>query len=93
MDTFGIEINKRVVRDIYLFLNLSTDNMLKVAARFAVKKAINYTALDFSLNDPCTGDDRPYRFNSKFINSKQFLTEMKHVSRFFRAREQNATNS
>ena len=34
-DQIGIELGpKKAVRDLYLFLNLSIDNMLKIASRF-----------------------------------------------------------
>lgn len=34
----GFGLAKKKVKDIYLFLNLSIENMLKVAGRFEVKK-------------------------------------------------------
>jgi hypothetical protein len=64
VDTFNIEIAKHHVRDIYLFLNLSIENMLKVAARFKIKKELNYSNIDMSLNDPSSSDGRPLRFHS-----------------------------
>jgi len=39
-------------RHIYLFLNIGLDNLLKVATKYRIKKEIDYTYIDFFLNDP-----------------------------------------
>ena len=64
IDTLSLDKTMVHVRDIYLFLNLSIENLLKVAARFMVKKELHYSILDMSLNDPSTSDGRPFRFHS-----------------------------
>ena len=70
-DTMGFDIGpKKPVKDLYLFLNLSIENMLKVASRFEIKKAIDYSNLDFSLNDPTTIDDRPIKYHSRYRQDK-----------------------
>ena len=70
-DQLGLDIGpKKSVRDLYLFLNLSIENMLKVASKFEMKKAIDYSSLDFGLNDPTTRDDRPIKYNSKYRQDK-----------------------
>ena len=54
------------MKDIYLLLNLSSENMLKVAQKFKIKKNIDYTSFDFYLNDPTLSDERPIKMNSIF---------------------------
>ena len=70
-DKIGLDIGpKKPVLDLYLFLNLSTMNMLKVASRFEIKKAIDYSNLDFGLNDPTTPDERPIKYHSRYRQDK-----------------------
>ena len=70
-DKFGIDLGpKKPVKDLYLFLNLSIDNMLKVASRYEIKKMIDYSNLDFSLNDPTTADERPIKYHSRYRQDK-----------------------
>lgn len=71
-DQIGIDLGpKKPVRDLYLFLNLSIDNMLKIASRFEMKKAVDYSNLDFGLNDPTTQDDRPIKYHSTYRQDKE----------------------
>lgn len=53
-------------RSIYLFLTMNTENLLRVANKYRIKKEIDFTAFDFYLNDPTTPDNRPIRMNGKF---------------------------
>lgn len=43
-------------REIYLFLTISTENLLRVANKYRIKKEVDYTFFDFYLNDPTTKD-------------------------------------
>ncbi len=74
-------------RDIYLFLNMNTDNLLRVANRYRIKKEVDYTFLDFYLNDPTTHDGRPIKFNSKFKSDKHSVVQQKHMKRHFKVKE------
>lgn len=73
-------------RDIYLFLNMNTDNLLKVANRYRIKKEVDYTFIDFYLNDPTTRDERPIKFNSKFKSDKHSVIRQKHLKRYFKVK-------
>ena len=70
-------------RDIYLFLNLSVENMLKVATKYRIKKEVDYTFIDFFLNDPTSSDQRPLKLNSKFKSDVKQSTQLKKVNRYF----------
>ncbi|CAM6002103.1 unnamed protein product [Sphagnum balticum] len=47
--------------EVYLLLHLSTENLLRLAMQFRIKKEVDYTALDFFLNDPSNSAMRPYK--------------------------------
>lgn len=70
-------------RDIYLFLNLSVENMLKVATKYRIKKEVDYTFIDFFLNDPTSSDQRPLKLNSKFKSDVKHAAQLKRVNRYF----------
>lgn len=74
-------------RHIYLFLSLSTKNLLRVANRYRIKKEVQYTHFDFYLNSPTTSDLRPIRMHSKFISDRQNAVQLKHISRYFKVKE------
>lgn len=77
-------------RQIYLFLSLGTNNLLRVANRYRIKKEVEYTHFDFFLNNPTTDDLRPIRLHSKFISDRQNVTQLKHISRYFQVKESAA---
>jgi hypothetical protein len=93
-EQIGLDLGPKIpVRFLYMFLNLSTENMLKVASRYEVKKAMDYSTLDFSLNDPTTEDNRPIKYHSRYKADRDRREEFKHLSRFFSVREQNDINT
>lgn len=77
-------------RHIFLFLTLSTENLLRVANKYRIKKEVEYTHFDFFLNDPTSHDDRPIKLNSKFISDRHNALQLKHISRFFNVKERAA---
>jgi len=79
---FGLGTETKV-RYIYLFLNLSQDNLMKIGNRYRIKKSIDTTNFDFSLNDPMAEDFRPLKLHSSFRKEKYFLEQLKKVSRYF----------
>lgn len=50
---------------IFLFLNLSVENRIKMAARYKMKKEIDYSQIDFFINDPTGKDSRPLKVHSQ----------------------------
>lgn len=52
-------------KTIYIFLNLSNENRLKMASRYQMKKEIDYSIIDFYLNEPTNKDWRPLKFHSE----------------------------
>ena len=70
-------------RRIFLFLNLSTTNRLRVAARFRIKKEVDYSSVDFFLNDPTGKDYRPLKLHSAFRGDPSVVHNFKQTSRFF----------
>jgi hypothetical protein len=90
MDRIGIDlVPDKPVQDIYLFLSLSTENMLRAGSRYAVKKEIDYSIFDFHLNDPTTRDQRPVRLHSELKGDKRRQEEIKRLERFFKIKEMN----
>jgi hypothetical protein len=77
-------------REIYLFLNINVDNLLRVANKYRIKKEVDYTFFDFFLNDPTTKDDRPIKLHSKCKSDHQSVIQHKHLSRYFRIKEGEA---
>lgn len=61
--------------------------MLKVAGRFEVKKELDYSVIDFFLNDPSTYDNRPIKYHSKIKIDDARKKEIKALNRFFRTKE------
>lgn len=57
--------------------------MLKIASRFRIKKQVDYSVIDFFLNDPTTSDKRPIKINSKIKKDPLLLHEVKKMSRYF----------
>lgn len=53
---------------IFLFLNLNIENRLKMACRFSIKKEIDYSLIDFYLNEAYTEDGRPIKAHSSQFN-------------------------
>ena len=86
-------LTKKPVRDIYIFLNLSIENMLKVAGRFEIKKELDYSVIDFFLNDPSTDDNRPIKYHSKIKMDTGRREQIKQLSRFFHIKESFDINS
>jgi hypothetical protein len=84
---------KKKVRDIYIFLNLSIENMLKVAGRFEVKKELDYSIIDFFLNDPTTIDFRPIKYHSKIKIDQVRREQIKQLTRYFKIKESFDINS
>lgn len=66
-----------------MFLNLSTTNRLRMAAKFRIKKEVDYSNVDFFLNDPCGKDYRPLKLHSSFKNDSSVVHNFKQTSRFF----------
>ncbi len=69
--------------NIYLVLSLPTENLLRVANKYRIKKEVDYSAFDFYLNDPCSEDGRPLRLNSKFKSDFENRKHQKQISRYF----------
>lgn len=74
---------ERDVKYIYLYLNLGQENLMKVANKYRIKKSIDTTNFDFSLNDPIARDNRPIKLNSMLRKDKKYLTDLKKLSRYF----------
>jgi hypothetical protein len=74
-------------RKIYLFLNMEMDNLLRVATRFRIKKEIDYTSIDFFLNDPSGSDERQIKMNSHFKDDDFFISQLKQINRYFGVHE------
>ena len=67
--------------------------MMKVADRYRIKKSIDQTNFDFSLNDPSTQDERPIKLNRALRVDQKYLTDLKKLSRYFKTYEQIETNA
>lgn len=70
-------------RSIYLFLTMNTQNLLRVANKYRIKKEVDFTSFDYYLNDPTTSDSRPVRLNTKFKTDQQAHMMQKQISRYF----------
>lgn len=60
---------------------------MNVANRYRVKKSIDQTNFDFSLNDPATQDLRPIKLNTALKSDEKYLTDLKKLSRYFKTFE------
>lgn len=70
-------------KDIYLFLTVSPQNLLNLAKRYRIKKEIDYTCIDFYLNEPTSKDERPIRLNSALRIDNGLQKSVKEISRYF----------
>ena len=59
--------------------------MMNVANKYKIKKLIDPTTFDFSLNDPSASDNRPIKLNSCFKFDKDYVTDLKRISRYFKS--------
>jgi hypothetical protein len=57
--------------------------MLKVASRFRIKKELDYTSIDFFINDPSTSDQRPIKLNTQMQGNEDMVSQLKHINRYF----------
>ena len=60
---------------------------MKVANRYKIKKIIDTTNFDFSLNDPIAKDYRPLKLNTGITRDKDFLADLKRLIRYFQTFE------
>lgn len=57
---------------------------MNVAKRYRIKKEIDYTFIDFYLNDPIGKDQRPLKYASS-VKTDKFLQEpIKAINRYFK---------
>lgn len=77
---------------IFLFLNLSVENRLKMACKFEIKKEIDYSLIDFYLNEACTEDGRPIKVHSTQLQRYEVRTFYKQLSRYFKIHDPYMNN-
>jgi hypothetical protein len=70
-------------KDIFLFLSLTSENYVNLAKKYRIKKEIDYTFIDFFLNEPSSDDHRPHRYSSEIKTDKHLLTRIKSINRYF----------
>ena len=56
---------------------------MNLAKRYRIKKEIDYSFIDFSLNDPSGHDYRPYKYSSSVKPDKFLLSHIKAINRYF----------
>jgi len=71
-------------KTLYIFLNLSLDNRLKIATHYRMKKEIDYSLIDFFLNEPTGKDQRPLKLHSMMEHYPKLITDSKRLSRYFK---------
>lgn len=58
-----------------------------MACRYKIKKEIDYSLIDFYLNEACTSDGRPCKAHSTQFDHKEVRTFYKQLSRYFKTRD------
>jgi hypothetical protein len=71
--------NKR----LFFFLSMSIENRLTTAAKYRIKKEIDYSKVDLYLNDPTGKDGRPLKLHNDHSFNQSLLVFYKRISRFF----------
>ncbi len=66
---------------------------MKIANRYRIKKSIDQTNFDFSMNDPSTQDERPIKLHSSLKVDQKYLADLKKLSRYFKTYENIETNA
>ena len=61
---------KKASMALYMLVSLSTENLMKSADKYKLKKEICMSVLDFLVNDPTDSKLRPMKINS-FFKSKE----------------------
>ena len=80
-------------KDIYLFLTVSPQNLLNLAKRYMIKKEIDYTCIDFYLNEPTSKDERPIRLNSALKTDTVLQKQVKEISRYLQVNHTAASST
>ena len=70
---------------VYLLCSLGSDNLLKLAGTYRIKKEMSMNILDFMINDPTDTRGRPIKINSFFKKkgSEGFSDAIKRVQKDF----------
>jgi len=74
-------------KKIFFFMRLSIENRLKLAAKYQIKKEIDYSQLDLYLNDPVGEDNRPLKLHTYHSFNNEIIALYKRISRLFGARD------
>lgn len=67
-----------------MFLTLRSESFLNLAKKYRIKKEVDYTFIDFFMNDPSLPDERPIKFSSDIKTDKELLRQMKSMNRYFK---------
>ena len=74
-------------KKLLFLINLSFENRLRLATKYEMKKEIDYSVVDFFINEPFSPDQRPLKLHSSFTQDKS-MKEMqqvfKKISRHFK---------
>ena len=90
---FMLYNEEQTEKDIYLFLTVSPQNLLNLAKRYRIKKEIDYTCIDFYLNEPTSKDDRPIRLNSALKPDAVLQGHVKEMSRYLQVNHTAASSA
>ena len=74
---------------MFIFLSASVENCLKNAAKYQIKKEIDYSLIDLYLNEPTGTDSRPLKLHSDLSFNQTLMVFYKRLSRFFGANDQH----
>ena len=69
---------------IYVLLTLNPENLMRVASKYRIKKELDYTAIDFYLNEAVSEDQRPVKTNSVVRSDEEQIQMLKRINRYFK---------
>ncbi len=67
-----------------MFLTLRPENFLNLAKKYRIKKEVDYSFIDFFMNDPFLSDKRPIKFLSDIKSDGGMSKQVKSMNRYFK---------
>ena len=65
-------------KKLFFFISLTFENRMRLATKYEMKKEIDYSVVDFFINEPFSADQRPIKLHSDFTQNK-CMKDMKQM--------------